>query len=376
LPSVPPDPLTSASGIRRRAVVAPHVVDYAVEAYSLTKVYRARHGKHAAVDGLDLRVPVGGVHGFLGPNGSGKTTTIRMLLGLIAADSGHIRIFDHEVPLAISQIIDRVGAIVEQPKFFPGFSGQKNLELIARAIGAPHRRVDKVLHEVGLGRRGGDKFRNYSLGMKQRLAIAATLLKDPDLLIFDEPTNGLDPAGIHEIRTMMRSLARRGKTVLVSSHILSEVQQIADTVTIIGRGRLLAEGNVSDILAANGQVSARVGVSDHLRAAEVLTAAGFTVEPLASRLLKVSLSDHRLDLAVITRLLADQGLYVSELAPIQPDLESVFLNLTGGDHPGTRRQRGRQPEQRTRQGRQHQQERQRQPQRSNRSELPDRSRRA
>jgi ABC-2 type transport system ATP-binding protein len=236
--------------------------------------------------------------------------------------------------------------------------------------------VDKVLHEVGLGRRGGDKFRNYSLGMKQRLAIAATLLKDPDLLIFDEPTNGLDPAGIHEIRTMMRSLARRGKTVLVSSHILSEVQQIADTVTIIGRGRLLAEGNVSDILAANGQVSARVGVSDHLRAAEVLTAAGFTVEPLASRLLKVSLSDHRLDLAVITRLLADQGLYVSELAPIQPDLESVFLNLTGGDHPGTRRQRGRQPKQRTRQGRQHQQERRRQPQRSNRSELPDRSRRA
>jgi ABC-2 type transport system ATP-binding protein len=375
LQSVPPDLRTSATSVRRRAVVASPVVDYAVEAYSLRKVYRTRGGKRAAVDGLDLRVPVGGVHGFLGPNGSGKTTTIRMLLGLITADSGHIRIFDHEVPLAINQIIDRVGAVVEQPKFFPAFSGQKNLELIARAIGAPRRRVDKVLHAVGLSRRGTDKFRHYSLGMKQRLAIAATLLKDPDLLIFDEPTNGLDPAGIHEIRTMMRNLARHGKTVLVSSHILTEVQQIADTVTIIGRGRLLAEGNVSDILAANGQLSARVGVSDHLRASEVLTASGFAVEPLASRLLKVSLSDQRLDLAVITRLLADQGLYVSELTPIQPDLESVFLNLTGGDHPGTRQQR-RQPEQRRRQGGQDRPERRREPQRqgSSRSELADRTR--
>lgn len=372
---MPPDLRTSATSVRRRAVVASPVVDYAVEAYSLRKVYRTRGGKRAAVDGLDLRVPVGGVHGFLGPNGSGKTTTIRMLLGLITADSGHIRIFDHEVPLAINQIIDRVGAVVEQPKFFPAFSGQKNLELIAGAIGAPRRRVDKVLHAVGLSRRGTDKFRHYSLGMKQRLAIAATLLKDPDLLIFDEPTNGLDPAGISEIRTMMRNLARHGKTVLVSSHILTEVQQIADTVTIIGRGRLLAEGNVSDILAANGQLSARVGVSDHLRASEVLTASGFAVEPLASRLLKVSLSDQRLDLAVITRLLADQGLYVSELTPIQPDLESVFLNLTSGDHPGTRQQR-RQPEQRRRQGVQHRPERRRQPQpqRSSRSELADRTR--
>lgn len=372
---MPPDLRTSATSVRRRAVVASPVVDYAVEAYSLRKVYRTRAGKRAAVDGLDLRVPVGGVHGFLGPNGSGKTTTIRMLLGLITADSGHIRIFDHEVPLAINQIIDRVGAVVEQPKFFPAFSGQKNLELIAGAIGAPRRRVDKVLHAVGLSRRGTDKFRHYSLGMKQRLAIAATLLKDPDLLIFDEPTNGLDPAGISEIRTMMRNLARHGKTVLVSSHILTEVQQIADTVTIIGRGRLLAEGNVSDILAANGQLSARVGVSDHLRASEVLTASGFAVEPLASRLLKVSLSDQRLDLAVITRLLADQGLYVSELTQIQPDLESVFLNLTGGDHPGTRQQR-RQPEQRRRQGGQHRPERRRQPQPqgSSRSELADRTR--
>ena len=345
-------------------------MDYAVEAYSLRKVYRTRNGKQAAVDGLDLRVPLGGVHGFLGPNGSGKTTTIRMLLGLIAADSGHIRIFDHEVPLAINEVISRVGAIVEQPKFFPGFSGQKNLQLLASAIGAPRRRVAAVLDEVGLAGRRRDKFRNYSLGMKQRLAIAATLLKDPDLLIFDEPTNGLDPAGIHEIRTMMRSLASRGKTVLVSSHILSEVQQIADTVTIIGRGRLLAEGDVNDILA-DGQLAARVGVSDHMQATEVLTTSGFTVERLPNRILKVSLVNRRLDLAVITRLLADHGLYVSELTPIQPDLESVFLDLTAGQHLGARQERRRQPASRRPARRQRRPAQQRRPDRRRQPEIPD-----
>jgi ABC-type multidrug transport system ATPase subunit len=264
-----------------------------------------------------------------------------------------------------------VGAIVEQPRFFPGFSGQKNLKLLAKAIGAPRRRVAAVLDEVELA--GRDKYRNYSLGMKQRLAIAATLLKDPDLLIFDEPTNGLDPAGIHEIRTMMQNLARRGKTLLVSSHILTEVQQIADTVTIIGGGRLLAEGDVNQILASDGHLAARVGVSDHLRATEVLTAAGFTVEPLQNRMLKVSLANHKLDLAVITRLLADQGLYVSELTPIQPDLESVFLNLTAGQHLAARQELRRQPARRPppqpRQRRAAQQ--QHRPERLRQPELPD-----
>ena len=360
------DPLRSAAGARRRAVVAPPTVDYAVEAYGLRKVYRTWNGKQAAVDGLDLLVPVGGVHGFLGPNGSGKTTTIRMLLGLIAADSGHIRIFDHEVPLAIDEVIGRVGAIVEQPRFFPAFSGQKNLKLLAQAIGAPRRRVAAVLDEVGLA--GRDKYRNYSLGMKQRLAIAATLLKDPDLLIFDEPTNGLDPAGIHEIRTMMRSLARRGKTVLVSSHILTEVQQIADTVTIIGGGRLLAEGHVNQILAPEGHVAARVRVSDHLRAADVLSTAGFTVEQLPNRILKVGLVNHKLDPAVITRLLADQGLYVAELTPIQADLESVFLHLTAGQQLERRRQPAGRPRQ---QGQRLSKQQQSRPEGHRQPELPD-----
>src|SRR5215213_9691885 len=324
----------------RRTVVVESYADYAVEAYNLRKVYRTRKGRQAAVDGLDLRVPLGGVHGFLGPNGSGKTTTIRMLLGLVTADSGYIRVFDHEVPLHLDRVIDQVGAIVEQPRFFPNFSGRKNLTLLARAIGSPRRQVEVVLEDVGLASRARDRFRTYSLGMKQRLAIAATLLKDPSLLIFDEPTNGLDPAGIHEIRATMRSLADRGKTVLVSSHILSEVQQVADTVSIIGRGRLLAQGEVDDILDAGAQESARVGIGDPARAATVLAEAGFAVRPLPDGMLNVwagagaGQSATDLDLALITRLLAEHGLYVFELTPVRADLESVFLELTAEDHLG------------------------------------------
>ena len=334
----------------RRSVVVETYADYAIEAYNLRKVYRTRRGRHAAVDGLDLRVPLGGVHGFLGPNGSGKTTTIRMLLGLITADSGYIRVFDHEVPLHLDQVIDRIGAIVEQPKFFPNFSGRKNLTLLATAIGSTRRQVDLVLEDVGLAGRAGDKFRTYSLGMKQRLAIAATLLKDPGLLIFDEPTNGLDPAGIHEIRATMRGLADRGKTVLVSSHILSEVQQVADTVSIIGRGRMLAEGRVSDILSAAGEQYARVSVDDPTWAAELLEEAGFVVEA-AERDLHVRVEHGTLDPAQITRTLAERGLYVRELAPVQRDLESVFLELTADEHLGaartSRRRRAAAPDGRT-----------------------------
>ncbi|HEV2929096.1 MAG TPA: ATP-binding cassette domain-containing protein [Propionibacteriaceae bacterium] len=325
----------------RRAVVVEAFEDYAVEAYNLRKVYRTHKGRHPAVDGLDLRVPLGGVHGFLGPNGSGKTTTIRMLLGLVRADTGYIRVFDHEVPLHLAQVIDQVGAIVEQPKFFPTFSGRKNLTLLARGIGAPRGRVDTVLEEVGLGDRARDKFRTYSLGMKQRLAIAATLLKDPSLLIFDEPTNGLDPAGIHEIRATMRDLADRGKTVLVSSHILNEVQQVADTVTIIGRGRLLAEGTVAEILDAAGEQQVRVGISDPAQATAILSAAGFLVSA-SGRQLMVGASNGQVKTSEITRVLADRGLYVEELVPVRRDLESVFLELTAADHLGaTQRRRGR-----------------------------------
>ena len=280
------------------------------------------------------------MHGFLGPNGSGKTTTIRMLLGLIRADAGDIEVFGEDVPTRLPAVIDRIGAIVEQPKFFPSFSGRKNLQLLASGIGAPAARVGQVLEEVGLGDRASSKYRTYSLGMKQRLAIAATLLKDPELLIFDEPTNGLDPAGIHEIRATMRGLADSGKTVLVSSHILSEVQQVADTVSIIGRGRLLAQGEVDDILDAGAQESARVGIADPARAATVLAEAGFAVSSLPDGMLQVAAGPRAgqpatdLDLAQITRLLAEHQLYVFELTPVRADLESVFLELTAEDHLG------------------------------------------
>ena len=318
----------------------PPSTTYAVETHGLRKSYRTRKGKLIAVAGLDLKVPAGGVHGFLGPNGSGKTTTIRMLLGLIRADAGQIEVFSEDVPTRLPDVIDRIGAIVEQPKFFPSFSGRKNLQLLASGIGAPPARVGQVLEEVGLGDRASSKYRTYSLGMKQRLAIAATLLKDPELLIFDEPTNGLDPAGIHEIRATMRGLADSGKTVLVSSHILSEVQQVADTVSIIGRGRLLAQGEVDDILEAGAQESARVGIGDPARAATVLAEAGFAVRPLPDGMLNVwagagaGQSATDLDLALITRLLAEHGLYVFELTPVRADLESVFLELTAEDHLG------------------------------------------
>jgi ABC-type multidrug transport system ATPase subunit len=329
--------MTAVVGPRR---AMPTTSTYAIETHALRKTYRTRKGRQVAVAGLNLKVPSGGVHGFLGPNGAGKTTTIRMLLGLIRADDGRMEVFGEEVPQRLPQVIDQIGAIVEQPKFFPTFSGRKNLQLLASGIGAPSSRVGQVLEEVGLGDRAKSKYRTYSLGMKQRLAIAATLLKDPELLIFDEPTNGLDPAGIHQIRATMRRLADAGKTVLVSSHILSEVQQVADTVSIIGRGRLLAEGDVEDILEAGGSEAARVGIADPSRAATLLAQAGLAVSPLPDGMLQVTagVRDGQrpadLDLAEITRVLADHGLYVFELTAVRPNLESVFLELTAEEHLG------------------------------------------
>ncbi|WP_315094409.1 ATP-binding cassette domain-containing protein [uncultured Cellulomonas sp.] len=306
--------------------------DYAISTRGLRKTYRSRTGRRAvAVGGLDLDVPVGGVHGFLGPNGAGKTTTIRMLLGLIRADSGTMALFGEQVPERLPQVIGRVGAIVEQPRFFPSFSGRKNLLMLARAIDAPTRLVDVVLSDVGLLDRADDRYRGYSLGMKQRLAIAATLLKDPDLLIFDEPTNGLDPAGIREIRGTMRGLADRGKTVLVSSHILAEVEQVADTVSIIARGELIASGRVADLIGTGAAATVRVGVADPGRAVQVLTAQGWTVRPDGRYLLV----DGGVPSAHITQALAAHQLFVDELMPVRADLESVFLELTAGRGPGT-----------------------------------------
>jgi ABC-type multidrug transport system ATPase subunit len=307
------------------------VTDLAIATRGLRKSYRGLRGTHVAVHGLDLDVPAGGVHGFLGPNGSGKTTTIRMLLGLLRADAGTMHIFGTPVPQRLPDVIARVGAIVESPKFFPSFTGVRNLSLLAEAIGTPRTRVGEVLEEVGLGDRGKDRFGGYSLGMKQRLAIAATLLKSPDLLIFDEPTNGLDPAGIREIRQTMRSLGDQGRTVLVSSHILSEVEQVADTVSIIGRGRVLAQGSVSAVIGdpAQGGVETSVPHEQAALAADALRAAGLSVEsgPPNGAAAQLTVSGVE-DPALVTRLLADRQVYVSRLVPVHRGLESVFLELT------------------------------------------------
>ncbi|CAA9369629.1 MAG: Efflux ABC transporter, ATP-binding protein [uncultured Nocardioidaceae bacterium] len=302
------------------------MAELVIETADLRKEYRSRRGRLVAVKGLSLQVPRGGVHGFLGPNGSGKTTTIRMLLGLARASSGQMRLFDQEVPQHLSAVIRRVGAIVEQPKFMPGFSGHRNLTLLARTIGQGGPKVDEVIKRVGLAGREQDRYRSYSLGMKQRLAIAGALLKDPELLILDEPTNGLDPAGIREIRETIRALGESGVTVLLSSHILAEVQQVCDGVSIIGHGTLLASGSVADVVGGRGG-GVRLGLADLAAGADVLTQEGYAVRRDGDRLLV----DTDADPAALTEHLAGAGLYVSEIGKVQADLETVFLELTDAD---------------------------------------------
>ncbi len=298
-----------------------------IETRSLRKEFTGRGGTRVAVDGLDLAVPRGGVHGFLGPNGSGKTTTIRMLLGLARPTSGTMSLLGAPVPQRLPDVIGRVGAVVESPKFSPTFSARQNLLVLAGSVGVDRSVVDEALVRVGLGQRADDSFKSYSLGMKQRLAIAATLLKSPDLLILDEPTNGLDPAGIREIRELIRDLGEAGVTVLLSSHILAEVQQVCTSATIIGNGRMLASGMVEDLL---GGTSYRLRVGDPPAAATALEAAGMTVRLEASGLdVTTDEPGER-----ITEVLAGQGLFLSELTPVRADLETIFLELTADDRMG------------------------------------------
>jgi ABC-2 type transport system ATP-binding protein len=297
--------------------------DLVIETRGLRKVYRSLGRRVVAVDGLDLSVGPGGVHGFLGPNGSGKTSTIKMLLGLVRPTGGEMRLFGLEVPAHLPQVIDRVGAVVDEPRFVPTFSGRKNLSLLARSIGLPRSSVGAALEQVGLADRARDDYRTYSLGMKQRLAIAAVLLKSPDLVILDEPTNGLDPAGIRSIREMIRGLGESGVTVLLSSHILAEVQQVCHSVSIVGEGRLLATGRVDDLLGEKVSRT-RVGVSDPQGAHHFLEVAGYAVTREPDHLV---VEGHE-NPEQITRVLAERGVYVRELAEIRPTLESYFLELT------------------------------------------------
>ncbi len=307
--------------------------EFAIVTTSLRKTFRTFVGrKVVAVSGLDFIVPRGGVHGFLGPNGSGKTTTIRMLLGLIRPDSGSIEVLGHRVPDHLPTVMPHVGAIVEQPKFYPYFSGRENLAQLALAIGVPGKRVDEVLDHVGLAKRARHRYKSYSLGMKQRLAIAATLLKDPELLIFDEPTNGLDPAEIREVRSTMRQLADRGKTVVVSSHILAEVEQIADTVSIIGRGTVIAQGRVDELLAARGGRSVRVELLPEERDVALATLGRHGFEVVGNELGLVVTTDA--PPRQISRVLAEAGVYPSGLSVDANRLENLFLELTTEEIPG------------------------------------------
>jgi ABC-2 type transport system ATP-binding protein len=300
-----------------------------IEITGLRKTFRGvMRGSKRALDGFDMVVEAGQVHGFLGPNGSGKTTTLRALLGLVRADSGSMTILGAP-SREYESVAHRVGAIVESPAFFGNFTGRKTLRLLATAGGVPQGRVDEALTAVGMWERGDDLVKSYSLGMKQRLAIASALLKRPELLILDEPVNGLDPAGIHEMRRLLRGLAAGGVTVLISSHLLSEIEQVCDSVTIISRGRRVASGPVADVLAAQDKGEYLVQVPDAEAAQRILAEAGGTARVEPPGLLVSGVADP----AWITETLGRQGLWLTGLAPVAPDLESVFLDLTAGRPP-------------------------------------------
>ncbi|WP_025273953.1 ABC transporter ATP-binding protein [Haloglycomyces albus] len=302
-----------------------------VEISGLRKTYRSvLKGTHHALDGLDLTVNQGEVHGFLGPNGCGKTTTLRALMGLISVNGGSMRLFGESVPEKLPSVIHRVGAVVESPQFFPQFTGRTTLSLLAKSAGLPQERVDEVLHTVGLPDQADRKIKGYSLGMRQRLAVAQALLKRPDLLILDEPANGLDPAGIHQMRELLQHLAHdKGVTVIVSSHLLSEVQQLADTMTIVTQGRRIITGPVDDIIEQHSGTNLKLKVDedDHSRAEEVLQSLeGASVSRNGDDYFRVSGIN---DPSEVTRHLADGGVYLTHLSSESKNLEAVFLELTG-----------------------------------------------
>ncbi|MDQ3951409.1 MAG: ABC transporter ATP-binding protein [Actinomycetota bacterium] len=302
-----------------------------IEIRGLKKDYRSlRGGTTRALDGLDLTVEQGGVFGLLGPNGSGKTTTFRCLLSLAIPTEGTCSVLGADSQRNLHEVVNRVGSIVETPALFPTFSGRRNLELFATIHRIPDRQVDSVLERVGLAERARHLVRTYSLGMRQRLAIAAALMKDPELLILDEPANGLDPAGIREVRELLRRLAREGRTVVISSHILSEVQLMCDRVAILSRGRCVGQGTVEDLLQRAEGSGVLVRLEDLDRGAEVLSRAG--MEPTrVGEALRVAIAPK--EGAAVVRALAAEGLYPYELRPDEVDLETVFLELTGEAAP-------------------------------------------
>ena len=302
--------------------------DAVVETRGLTK----RYGSVTAVEELDLAVRRGENYGFLGPNGAGKTTALRMLLGLVRPSAGAASVLCEEPGSPPG--LERIGALVESPAFYPYLSGHDNLHVLARYSGVPSSRVSEVLEEVGLSGRAGDRFKKYSLGMKQRLGVAAALLKDPELLILDEPTNGLDPQGMARMRELIGGLGAGGRTVLLSSHLLGEVEQVCDRVGVIQGGRLVAEGTVAKLRGAGGGAGGSLTVrAEPLReAAEICgRLAGVNGVEVVNGALRLSADPARA--AEINAKLVSAGLRVSELLAEVRSLEEAFLELTGGEEP-------------------------------------------
>ena len=295
----------------------------ALKADGLTR----RFGELVAVNNVTFEVPAGGVVGFVGPNGSGKSTTIRVLLGLIAPSGGSGTVLGESIAHP-ARFAGRVGALIESPAFVGSLTGKDNLRSLAALRGVPGKRIDEVLHVVGLAGREHDKASTYSLGMKQRLGIAAALLPDPELLVLDEPTNGLDPAGIVEIRELLRSLATNGRTVVVSSHLLGEIQAMVDSLVVIRFGELMYSGSLEGLME---QATERVIVapefdSDLSRLAEVVEAGGWTCAVSGDRLVVDMPAERSADLG---RAAAASGLTLRMLNPEADTLETVFLRLTG-----------------------------------------------
>jgi ABC-2 type transport system ATP-binding protein len=291
----------------------------------VTEALTKRYGERLAVNDVSLTVRRGEVYGFLGPNGAGKTTTLRMLLGLVRPTSGAARVLGHEpgFPLAMA----RLGALVEGPGFYPYLSGRDNLRVLARYRGLDGTDVEAALDRVDLRERGGDRFKSYSMGMKQRLGVASALLGDPELLVLDEPTNGLDPAGMADMRRLIVELAGHGQSVLLSSHLLNEVEEICDRVGVISAGRLLTESTVADLRGA-ASVIVRATPPDVALAAAMGVAGDDAVQRLDDGRLHLDVDPTRT--AELTRALVDAGADVFEIRPSERSLEEVFFEMTSG----------------------------------------------
>jgi ABC-2 type transport system ATP-binding protein len=299
---------------------------YLVEIEALRK----RFGSVLAVNDVSVRIPQGGVFGLLGPNGSGKTTIIGLILGLIKPTAGSIRLFGNDVRGTQLDALRRIGALVESPAFYPDLSGRANLRFF-QGIGRRTEdsgELDRLLHLVGLADRAESKFRTYSLGMKQRLGIAYALLGKPELVFLDEPTNGLDPAGMVEVRELIGQLGKAGHTVVLSSHLMNEVEQLCDCVAILSRGVLLAQGRVRDLL--NRQGSVRVKTTDDARAEKILGALDWVCSLRSEEgYLVLGCAVERS--GELTRELSRNGIFVTEMMPRRQSLESYFLEVTGSE---------------------------------------------